>query len=322
MGKIFKAEEEKYYVYQITNLINNKKYIGSTNNPERRWKEHVYYGEKEAGLDYPLYKAMKKYGITNFSFLVFPIVFSSRYEAEEYEFEKIVTLQTLSNQNGYNQSLNTHYGYNDTEIRKKWLEKVSQPCVKLDKDGNIIETYASYNEAARKNNMSNSATKIKNICEGKQTNLQNKYLFRRILPSGEIENIDSNNKTWHNKKAIVAINIDNPNEKQFYSSISEASKIIGVDRKRIADCISGSQRYSIVHGYIFREVNEKGEIIENSILLADKIKEYNDKNPLINGERKNITEWCKQFGISKTSFYRRKKMGMSTIEALTTKKRR
>lgn len=30
----------KKYVYKITNLINNKVYIGQTNNLERRMKEH------------------------------------------------------------------------------------------------------------------------------------------------------------------------------------------------------------------------------------------------------------------------------------------
>lgn len=59
---------EKGYIYKITNINNDKFYIGSTNNPERRWKEH----KKGAKSNHhkKLYDAMRKDGIDNFKFEV------------------------------------------------------------------------------------------------------------------------------------------------------------------------------------------------------------------------------------------------------------
>lgn len=58
------------YIYKITNNINNKVYIGQTKNLTKyRWQHHIWkasHPEKE-DTNYPLYRAMRKYGIINFS---------------------------------------------------------------------------------------------------------------------------------------------------------------------------------------------------------------------------------------------------------------
>ena len=57
-------------IYKITNLINNKCYIGKTHNSDRRWQDHqrlaITPGHKE--YDKALYKAMRRSGLNNFSF--------------------------------------------------------------------------------------------------------------------------------------------------------------------------------------------------------------------------------------------------------------
>lgn len=53
-------------IYKITNIINNKVYIGlTTNSLEFRWKQHLRE-LKRPGQDRHLYLSMKKYGIENF----------------------------------------------------------------------------------------------------------------------------------------------------------------------------------------------------------------------------------------------------------------
>lgn len=55
------------YIYQITNKINGKIYIGKTEfSVEKRWKEHCKDAFSDNKNNRPLYSAMKKYGIENF----------------------------------------------------------------------------------------------------------------------------------------------------------------------------------------------------------------------------------------------------------------
>lgn len=57
-------------IYKITNTINNMCYIGQSKNIHKRWNNHksVYNNENAHEYDYYLYRAMRKYGIENFTF--------------------------------------------------------------------------------------------------------------------------------------------------------------------------------------------------------------------------------------------------------------
>ena len=56
------------YIYKITNDVNNKAYIGKTENTiEKRFKEHCRDAFRFTNESRPLYSAMRKYGIEHFS---------------------------------------------------------------------------------------------------------------------------------------------------------------------------------------------------------------------------------------------------------------
>lgn len=56
------------YIYQITNNINGKIYVGKTNSSiDKRFKEHCKDAFRERNEKRPLYAAMRKYGTENFS---------------------------------------------------------------------------------------------------------------------------------------------------------------------------------------------------------------------------------------------------------------
>ena len=59
-------------VYKITNLVNQKSYIGSSVRVEKRWQQHKNdaFNPNNEKYNYPLYQAFRKYGLENFSFNV------------------------------------------------------------------------------------------------------------------------------------------------------------------------------------------------------------------------------------------------------------
>lgn len=60
-----------YSIYKITNKVNNKVYIGFTQDTERRWKQHI---NDYVRIKRPLYESMKKHGTDNF---IFEVIYQS-----------------------------------------------------------------------------------------------------------------------------------------------------------------------------------------------------------------------------------------------------
>ena len=104
-------------IYIITNKINNKQYIGSTIiEPQKRFKQHIYNSthKNTHQYNYPLYQAMRKYGIDNFNFEIILQKDCSEEEIRLIEKEYIIQYNSLC-PNGYNQTLNTLHPINDIE---------------------------------------------------------------------------------------------------------------------------------------------------------------------------------------------------------------
>lgn len=310
-----------YTVYKITNLINQKSYIGSSIQVEKRWRQHkqAAFNSNHENYSYPLYQAFRKYGIENFEFLIIKDDFSSAEEMWNYEKEMIIYYNTLVH--GYNQTLNTKSNLIAQENLQKHLEKVKKKCAKVDINNNILEIYESYHEAAKKNNNNSedAASHIRAVCKGQISSYKNEY-YRDLDENNNV--IIKDFKAPHGKKRIYGVNIKNPLKEIYFESISDAAEQLSTDRGSIAKCIKGENRYSNIKGYVLREVDLNGNIIECEITIDERIEEYNKKNPIINGEQHTISEWCKIYNISTSSVYERIRKGMDVVTAITTPKRR
>ena len=92
-------------IYKITNLKNQKVYIGQSVNIQRRWTQH-----KNSDKDYPLYNDFKKYGIDNFSFEV--IKQCDKKELNQFEQLYIKQYNSTNEKFGYNQTItDSIYGH-------------------------------------------------------------------------------------------------------------------------------------------------------------------------------------------------------------------
>lgn len=309
-----------FTVYKITNNINNKSYIGSSINVEKRWQQEKNdaYNSNKISYFYPLQQAFRKYGIENFIFEIIKNNFSTLEEMWQYEQDMIIFYNTLS-PNGYNQTLFTKCALQDSNVIKKLNQKRAQKCALVDNEENIIEIYVSYQEAGRQNGYENSANHIRQVCLGKRSSFYGK-LFRKLDENNNI--IHQELLPYKNRKRIIAFDPSINQQHIYFESILSAANTLQLDRCSIQKCLRGDSRYSIVGGYIFRYIDDNNDIIPNKIDLTEKLDEYNSMNPIINNEQHSITDWCKIYNITRQTFYNRKKQGMDTITAITSPKRR
>lgn len=110
------------YIYKITNLINQKAYIGKTEyrNPNKRWQEHCCESKKERSQHRAIYRALKKYGIENFQFEIL----EETQEPNEREVYYIQFYNTFHN--GYNETLGgegrPYLDLDEQQVCKYYLE--------------------------------------------------------------------------------------------------------------------------------------------------------------------------------------------------------
>jgi len=196
------------YIYKITNLINNKSYIGQTSTSiQKRFQGHILDSHKENLKNRPLYRAMRKYGVENFQIQLVEEV--SRELLSEREQYWILYYNTY--RNGYNatlggegkplynyqeiidkykeignQSLTAEFFNCDKDVVKRALSSqnikiittktiLSKPVKRFDLDNQYICSYLSLTEAALAmielglaRGESSARTHISSVCRGKR----------------------------------------------------------------------------------------------------------------------------------------------------------
>jgi len=103
----------KSYTYAICDTINDKIYIGKTNNPSKRWIQHkrIAIGGKNKHPSFsPIHKAMIECGIENFLFEILE-EHDSEVEAFKAEVYWILLFGTTNSQYGYNCNAGGNGGY-------------------------------------------------------------------------------------------------------------------------------------------------------------------------------------------------------------------
>lgn len=258
-------------IYKITNKINNKCYIGSTNDFERRKYEHIISSTSPnyTSYNYPLQKAFRKYGIDNFTFEVLETDISLE-EIANKEHDYIIKYNCLANNHlGYNQTLYTDCALRDPYYIKKYIEQYGSKCAIVSTNNEIIQTFISLHDLARYLNIPGQESTIKAICEGTEYSYHD-LIFRYIIDDTIVI---PEQLTRPRCKKICGISIYNKQDIIYYNSISEAATAEKAVRSSISKCISGKSRFTHVHNRIWREYIN-GEIKQNNISIDDIILKY------------------------------------------------
>lgn len=141
-----------YNLYKITNLLNNKCYIGVTNrNPEERFAEH-----KKPSSSSFIGKAIQSDGVENFSFeIILTNIEDDKISSLECEYIKKYNSLLP---NGYNADLggvdyHKHSDYIKNIISEKGKgnknSKYVADVLMYDKQGNLLNRFQTAREAAR-----------------------------------------------------------------------------------------------------------------------------------------------------------------------------
>ena len=145
-----------HYIYCYTNKINNKQYIGQTNNLERRKKQHIQdsihqHSGREKVYEQPIHCAIRKYGINNFNIEVLKIIDTQDWnEVNKIESEYIKKYNTLS-PNGYNLKAEgiANQGKNKSKLSDEIVDNIIKDLknkveiIKISKKYNISRSYVS-----------------------------------------------------------------------------------------------------------------------------------------------------------------------------------
>lgn len=112
-------------IYLITNHLNGKKYVGQSADIEGRWKEHII--ESKCRCECVIHKALKKYGVENFSFEVLEECPVDKLDEKEiYWIDKLDTYKSGYNMTvgggGNNQGKDSYSKEYNKEYKRKYYQ--------------------------------------------------------------------------------------------------------------------------------------------------------------------------------------------------------
>lgn len=218
-------------IYKVTNKINNKCYIGQSVDIKSRFQQHESqaYNKKRNSYNFTLYRAIRKYGIKNFSFeIIEECPKEILNEREQYWINYYDSYN-----NGYNMTIG---GDTSTNHKEK---KVKQ----YDINGKFIAEYNSIREASRVTNIDHSL--IMRCCKRKM-----KHAGEFLWSYSENEPIIPDKIRLSTRKVGQYDAITNKLI-ETYDSIKEATEAVnGKSPSNIANVCHNRQ--SIAYGFVWR----------------------------------------------------------------------
>lgn len=222
-------------IYQIRNVINNKIYIGSTNNFEKRFKTHFRNLNKQIHPNKYLQSAVNKYGLDNFKFEIveeledcLKLLEREQFYIDKYK-NQLYNLTLIANSGGY--------------------DVLSKKCYILDLYGNISSIHESIMETSRylKTHIYSPKVNTSQITKRKYRIVTEEFYNNHLelikswksFPSESLER----SKNYKLKQILIYNNKE-------YSSKKELSLELNISPERIRQILNnGSVKFNIQYKY-------------------------------------------------------------------------
>lgn len=219
-------------IYKITNIKNGHSYIGSSVDIKIRWKSHrsIPFNINSPEYEYPLYRAIRKYGLDGFNFEILEIVDS---EAALVDIE-----------NKYYHKHNPIYNQGEPSVNNS--QALADNVVKIDpKTLEVLAIYPSGRAASR-------ATGIHAATINKACRRKGEYAggFHWALEKDF-------NKDWQpykSKKTKFVYQIDKETNEVVgkYESVKVAAEVLGLRADSISRVAGNNEKFKSYKGFIWK----------------------------------------------------------------------
>lgn len=253
-------------IYKIENMINGKMYIGQSINIERRWARHRY-----ATDDFAIHRAIRKYGIENFSFSI--LEECSEKNLDDKEIYWITKYNSLI-PNGYNM---IEGGSNGSGLAK------GKPVLQFSPQGKFLAEYRSAHVADDITGINYSSICA---CCRREQKIANGYQWRYKDDAKDIQQV---NDFIHKQVGIIQYDI-NGNKIAEFSSLKEASEKTGISKPIICKVCKGKGKTA--GGYRWAYI---GEPLSNKVLSKNKRVQQFSLDGVLLREFNSITEASNTF---------------------------
>lgn len=201
-------------IYKITNLINNKVYIGQSIEISKRWKAHISYANNKLSKEYntSIHNAIRKYGENNFKFEIIENCRKEDLDNKEKYWIK------------FYDSINRNKGYNLTTGGMGGHKTNCKAVLQYDLEGNFIKEWSSIWQVEEELNI--SANNIRACCCGQKS--AGGFQWKYYNDTKEIKKYQKNIylhglELGRKSVPIMAKSIKN-GEKFVFNSITEGAK--------------------------------------------------------------------------------------------------
>ena len=248
-----------------------------------RWQQHIY--NAESGSQYPIHRALRKYGIENFSFSILEVCKASELNDKEIEwisklnsyeegynctrggdgylkidYEQILSLwnegrgakeisEITSVASSHLTSILHSFDISKKEIRERSKQYIRKPVEQYDFDGNFIAVYSCADEAAEITGI--NGHNIQSVCQRQpEYKSAGGFLWKYVDDDIPIEFLIERKNTLENpqQKTVYQYSLNGELLGEYYST-GEASRQTGVSQQNISSVCRGKR--ATAGGYIW-----------------------------------------------------------------------